>query len=382
MRNNATAAQPTLPTLFPWFGAKRKAARHVWQRFGNPSNYVEPFAGSAAVLLARPDEHAWWTLNETINDADGHVSNIFRALAAAPELVARHAAWPVNEADLTARHLWLTQHRPELTAALMADPCYYDPQAAGWWLWGICAWVGGDWCTGAGPYTGDGTASLTNGGTSLGVYRKMPMASGSHAGRGIHRPRPITATLRSHDETSLPDLNTSQLNAILSDLQLVANRLHRVRVACGDWTRVLNNVAKPAARHITGVFLDPPYDPDERRGDLYAVGDRPEDRGQQVHAQARTWALEHGQSPDYRIAYCSYSTASEDAQFTNAGWTPFRWSASGGYGLRSTTNRARTNRDREVIWFSPHCINLDQPRRNESQTGLFDTSAEKSTQCP
>lgn len=39
---------------FPWFGGKSRAADLVWARFGNVPNYVEPFAGSLAVLLARP----------------------------------------------------------------------------------------------------------------------------------------------------------------------------------------------------------------------------------------------------------------------------------------------------------------------------------------
>ena len=39
---------------FPWFGGKSKVAHLVWDRFGNTPNYVEPFAGSLAVLLNRP----------------------------------------------------------------------------------------------------------------------------------------------------------------------------------------------------------------------------------------------------------------------------------------------------------------------------------------
>lgn len=39
---------------FPWFGGKTRASGLVWQRFGAVANYVEPFAGSLAVLLGRP----------------------------------------------------------------------------------------------------------------------------------------------------------------------------------------------------------------------------------------------------------------------------------------------------------------------------------------
>lgn len=45
-----------LQAPFPYFGGKSKAAPEVWQAFGPVDNYVEPFAGSAAMLLAAPDQ--------------------------------------------------------------------------------------------------------------------------------------------------------------------------------------------------------------------------------------------------------------------------------------------------------------------------------------
>jgi DNA adenine methylase len=44
-----------LKAPFPYFGGKSKIAGAVWQRFGDVQNYVEPFCGSATMLLARPD---------------------------------------------------------------------------------------------------------------------------------------------------------------------------------------------------------------------------------------------------------------------------------------------------------------------------------------
>ncbi len=37
---------------FPYFGGKRTVAAAVWARLGSPAQYIEPFCGSAAVLLA------------------------------------------------------------------------------------------------------------------------------------------------------------------------------------------------------------------------------------------------------------------------------------------------------------------------------------------
>lgn len=44
-----------LQAPFPYFGVKRHIADEVWDRLGSPPNYIEPFAGSASILLNRPD---------------------------------------------------------------------------------------------------------------------------------------------------------------------------------------------------------------------------------------------------------------------------------------------------------------------------------------
>ena len=99
---------------FPWFGGKRRVAGDVWRRFGNPPNYVEPFAGSLAVLLARPSIGKI----ETVNDLDGFIANFWRSVAADPEETAHWADWPVNENDAHARHVWLVGQRATLEARL------------------------------------------------------------------------------------------------------------------------------------------------------------------------------------------------------------------------------------------------------------------------
>lgn len=74
----------SLDAPFPWFGGKRRVAAEVWQRFGNVANYVEPFFGSGAVLLGRPDVRG----SETVNDLDGYVANFWRAVKASPARLA------------------------------------------------------------------------------------------------------------------------------------------------------------------------------------------------------------------------------------------------------------------------------------------------------
>ena len=82
-----------LKAPFPWFGGKSRVDAMVWQRFGRVRNYVEPFAGSLAVLLGRPTIEG----TETVNDLDGLLSNFWRAVRLDPERTAEHADWPVSE---------------------------------------------------------------------------------------------------------------------------------------------------------------------------------------------------------------------------------------------------------------------------------------------
>jgi hypothetical protein len=161
---------------FPWFGGKSRVAHLVCDRFGDCANYVEPFAGSLAVLLARPHRPQ----TETVNDLDAFLSNFWRALAADPDAVAEAADWPVNEADLHARHLWLV-NRVEFRERMKTDPDFYDAKIAGWWVWGISQWIGSGWCS-----RPDWTGRTNAGREARGINRKRPMCSADNDGRGIH----------------------------------------------------------------------------------------------------------------------------------------------------------------------------------------------------
>lgn len=342
---------PPLKAPFPYFGGKSKVANDVWSRLGNVDNYVEPFGGSLAVLLARPAEHEWWLKKETAGDYSGLVVNFYRAVSADPNLVAKYANWPVTEADLTSRHLFLVRYQNELAEKLAGDPLYYDPQAAGWWIWGLSCWIGGDWMTGAGPWKPGVEGSKSEIKKAPGVYRKMPMIAGSHGGKGIHKPLKDLPVM---DEIGFPDLNKEYGESLLEQFTLIQNRLRRVRIVCGDWSRLQGAAVDAGPKKITGVFLDPPYDLDLRRSDLYGESDRVKSEIP-IHEAARSWALEFGRDKGHRVAYCSYSTPEEDALFLKNNWTSLAWSAQGGYGLQAN-NLAKSNRDKEIIWFSPHCL--------------------------
>jgi hypothetical protein len=126
----------------------------------------------------------------------------------------------------------------------------------------------------------------------------------------------------------------------------LANRLRRVRVCCGDWSRV--TTPSVTFRHgTTGVFLDPPYE----TGDLqYAAGGI----GEGVSVKVAKWAVMNGENPDMRIALCGY----EGEHQIPDSWQCVKWKANGGYA--SAGGAAEENSAKERIWFSPHCI-VSQP---------------------
>ena len=319
---------------FPWrqrFGGKRRVAPDVWARFGDAPNYVEPFAGSLAVLLGRPAHHRGRT--ETVNDLDGFVANFWRAVAADPELVAHHADWPVIEADLNARHAWLVERRASLLRRLEGDPFWFDPLIAGWWVAGVCGWIGSGYCSGDGPWrVVNGELVNVVGDAGRGINRKVPHLG--DAGRGINR--------------QLPHLGDTGRGAYIREwFTTLAARLRDVRVCNGDWTRVVTESV--TTRHgLTAIFLDPPYSDTIDQARVYAT-----DHATVAH-DVRDWCATNGHNPLLRIALCGYEGEGHET-LTNHGWTTHAWKAHGGYGGgRGSTGDANSHRER--IYFSPACI--------------------------
>jgi DNA adenine methylase len=320
----------TLAAPFPYFGGKSLACETVWDAFGKVDNYVEPFAGSAAMLLGAPDGKRV----ETINDADGFVANFWRAVAHDAEAVAEHTDWPTNEADLFARHSWLVRQGKTLTDGLHSDPHWYDAKIAGWWCWGACNWIGSGWCSGTGPWIHDGMTLVDGrqvGNAGQGVNRQLPHLG--DAGQGVNRQLPHLSAGQG--------VNRSQY--IRAWFALLQDRLRDVRVTCGDWTRVLKDSV--TTRHgTTAVFLDPPY----TKGEMdYAAGGV----GGELADAVRAWCLKNGDNTALRIVLCGHQ--GEHDELLAHGWHIREWTARKGYAV---TDEAIENSASETIWCSPHSM--------------------------
>ncbi len=313
----------------PYFGGKSRVASLVWDRLGDADNYVEPFAGSLAVLLGRPTAPRV----ETVNDVNALVANFWRATSRDPEAVAYHADGPVSEIDLHARHrhLVLSEDAAAFRRRMAEDADYFDARFAGWWAWGLSAWIGSGWCT---P------------GRTGRLRVQLPMLSGDvgTSGRGVHAPR--------------GGRSCAGRRAWLTDwMTQLRDRLRTVRVCCGDWRRVCDSPSVTTGLGTTAVFLDPPYPTHDaagrptRTGRLYA-GEGTRDELDRLRDDVLAYCLRRGVDPMTRIAVCGLDTDGYGA-LEAKGWGVVAWTSSG-YGNRTGGGKAKAKRER--IWFSPHCL--------------------------
>lgn len=313
------------------------------------------------MLLGRPGEPAI----ETVNDADAYLANFWRAVAADPGEVARWADWPVNEADLHARHRWLVETAAERMEKVKADPEFFDPKVAGWWVWGQCLWIGSGWCarpdwTGrvnagrrARGINGAGVNGVHKPSLGAGGWQKRPVLQHGEGGRGVHRLAHQVPDLSGDSGAAGRGIHAPGFlrrpGGLLAYMETLSDRLRRVRVCCGDFERILGP-AVTTCIGTTGVFLDPPY-PEDGRAICYSHD------GDAVWWRAYEWALAHGDDPELRIALCGYEHP--EAVFPDS-WEEIAWKASGGYGR---SERGKDNSRRERIWFSPHCLRPSQQVR-------------------
>jgi hypothetical protein len=198
-----------------------------------------------------------------------------------------------------------------------------------------------------------------------GVHRKRVHLG--NGGNGIHR----ELVHRGDDGPSSVNGNGNAGDGscgLLNWMLVLSDRLRRVRVCCGDWSRVCGPAVflpvTPDRFINVGVFLDPPYaDTAGRTEGLYS------EDSQTVAHKVREWAIEWGEDPRLRIALCGY----EGEHAMPESWDKVEWKATGGYGSSSRTGD-NANAKRERIWFSPHCLHPSKSR--PVQGTLFDFTGE------
>ena len=341
-----------LQAPFPYFGGKSKVADLVWSRFGNVPNYIEPFFGSGAVLLRRPNDHFADDGNmvETLNDFDCHVANFWRSTKFHPDAVADAADRPVSELDLHAigDRLFYSGKAKQFAESMRADESWCDPEWAGAWAWFVSNWIGGL------PSIDDPKGG--HGGNGETVHKRRPHLG--DAGKGVSRQLPHLGNAGNGVSRQLPHLGNAgngecaRRNRVLRDwIGRLSDRLRNVRCCCGDWSRVCGNSVR-GFKLPCGVFLDPPYGGQVGRDNqLYSS------ENLTVAAEVLEWCKEHGGNRDLRIALCGYEGEHNDLE--EMGWECVEWKAHGGMAHQGDGD-GKQNRHRERIWFSPGCLRSDR----------------------
>jgi len=305
--------------LFPYYGNKRTVADRIWQYFGDLKVYCEPFAGTASVLLSHPPIY-----RELLNDIDGYIVNLFRAVRASPEEVAKAACFPVNETELHARHCWLmnwNQHEK-----LYNDPEYYDVQAAGYWLYGQRIWIGSGWCrnkipSGKMPRSDVACATIPNQGP-LTIHNYPERRPDVRLNIKKKRPKNIRRPLN----------NVVELDVMIAHMHEVAARLKWTKILCGDWKRVctpgiLLKRTKQDPKRV-GIFFDPPYAASIRTKNIYTHD------SMTIAKEVEKWAKEQ----PYKIVLAGY-----EGDYDLPGWECHNWNSTG----------CSSNSHKERLWFKP-----------------------------
>lgn len=302
----------------------------------------------------------------------------------------------VHNCDLHARHLWLVRQE-SMRERVIADPEFCDCRAAGYWVWGLSCWIGSGWCD-VDRYDRRGRDSTDqkrpNMTSNKGVNRNMEdadfvvkkkrphMSSAQginrnlddadfsvpsqlplmNCGSGVNRNlddmddfvvtkkipqidsvRGVHTLQGSHQDAPGTIDEPSRLRTYFRALQA---RLQGVRVACGDWTRVLGPCVT-TEHGITAVFLDPPYSTAaDRDPKLY------NHENLTIATDVRQWAIEAGKSKLFRIALCGY----ESEHALPGDWECVEWKAGKGYSTKAGKATVGGNRFKERVWFSPHCV--------------------------
>jgi site-specific DNA-adenine methylase len=290
--------------LFPYIGGKYTIAPEINRRFGAIDTRIDAFTGSSSWILASPP-----VKHEIVNDLDGYVVNYLRAVKYAPDEVARHLDFPRAELELVARHHYVRDRLPELIAKLGGDPDYYDPVLAARWAYVMAHKYDPSLNKSGGWLVHDGRLIYERG-----AGRIRGSLTSSH--------RVLSRLVKEH--------RVSEYVAALSE------RLRGVQVYWNDFEVVAWKAHRPELG-VVGILLDPPYPRHLHNYDY-------DTDGADVWHRAARWAVSNGDNPRLRIAVCGYNDAESDALFPS-GWARFVWRRSG----------IGQNKDRECVWFSPHC---------------------------
>ena len=377
-----------LKAPYVYYGGKGNWAKDVWQRFGKPDVYLEPFF-SEVVLFYTPI--LILQVEKLFTKQTGYICNFLRAIQNDYEEVAWWADYPTVHQDLTARHKWLVKWGAEHGERLSEDPEWYDVKSAGWWCWGINLYVGSGWCMNETLVNGlPAMSSTPSGGRGISKQRtnlpsdKIPLVTGvgtnklrvnvepqvsdkrPHvtSGQGVSKQRVNIPTSDSiphvrggqgtNKQRTILDASSERGERLLPWFRALHDRLQKVIVINRAWNynsfspTQLSDVKSDTKKRNRCIFLDPPYPMKQRISNVYASDI--EGTSDDVAVQAYNWSINHGHK--YRIAYCSH-----EGDFpVPEGWEVLH---------KELRGVKRADKARDQIMFSPTCLKPPTEEMNE-----------------
>lgn len=284
-----------------WLGGKRIIAPTVWCALGDPDRYIEPFAGSLAVLFARPAEHASDKFRvEIINDSDSLLVNYWRAMERDAEAVVRIARRPPMEQEIVAaRRYVLYEEKSWLSDKIKKNIHFCDIEIAGLWLYAHHYWFG----------------------SNITCYDKL---------------------LTKKPSIKMPP----QLETAIA----VKERISGAFICCGDWSRVVSDSYLPEKKTI-GIYFDPPYSNTYRfnkKINYYRHDDR------NTPADVAAWCAANGERKNIRIVLSGLDGEHDMPK----SWRKIKWKSAGAMS-KIYKGVGRANKHREVLWLSPHCLPVE-----------------------
>lgn len=222
----------SLKSPFPYHGSKSRWTKVVWSKFGNVDRYIEPFAGSLAMLLSVPAGDRV----EIVADTNCYIANFWRSVKFEPDSVALFSANPSITCDLISKNKYISEWVQSSKDKLFEDPYFYDAEIAGWWCWGIANWIGFRY--------------------GLEFSNKVQHVRRRDDGQGVMAQR---KGLRGVNGTR--DDYVESLKSMFWALQ---DRLLNVYIINRDWKCCTTRSALPNDVKNIGIFLDPPYITDSR----------------------------------------------------------------------------------------------------------------------
>jgi site-specific DNA-adenine methylase len=277
----------------------------VWELFDSEKTkvYIEPFAGSGAVLFSRPFVHGY----EVINDKDINLLNLYRAIKYKPEELVFYLHNLKSAIDASSYKLYI-KNNPLQLDEFAKDPEFCSPKMAGY----FCLWL---------------SASL---------------------GDINHVQRPETViSLTNKGAFTVPMWKKKE--ALTAWIFALRKRLDKVELLCTDWKKCLTDAhtlrsGALYADTVASVFLDPPYDKYEF---MYKHNKKT------ISSEVRDWCKDVAKHDLIRVILCGYEN--EHDELLDYGYVKYAGKSANTNSKGRGTKNSKSPSSKEFLWASASC---------------------------